>query len=712
RGGVKEESSLYLSATSLSVPYPCSWRLRFGCNAELGALFPPAVVARSLPTHSPAVAAGSRTARVRAFTVADPERYSFVPRLFLVCSALQCSALLELSFKKRRRFFSLSILILLGDREAGFGGGSMDQFVSCPGTHGQRTCHCLSFFFMITTVEGQATAFQICNLARSRENLGLCPFPRNKKAEMSSQGKAPLVIARGGLSGLLPDSSASAYALAQDVSLPSVLLWCDVQLTKDGMGICLPDVNMDGYTNIADIDPNAKEYVLNGAPVSGHFSLDYNYDDLSQVFVKQNITSRTDKFDDSDPIVSVNEMETQLKDPHLWLNIQHDMFYSQHNLSMRSYLLSVTRHILIDYVSSPEVSFLRSVAMRFKKSNTKLIFRFLGADIADASTNQTYGSLLKNLTFIKTFASGILVPKSYIWPVNEDNYLQPYTSVVLDAHRAGLEVFAAGFVNDDAIPYNYSYDPIAEYLSFVDNGAFSVDGVLSDFSVTASAAIGIYHMIPSRHGSGPQPILLPSPGPFPFSFSFLPCTSEDDRMCMRKKQTWAAVPTGCGLGQSRPATTTDYRLDCRDDCGRPSIVDQGCAPTGCLPGWVPGGPPAACSASSNCGCHCFASHRAVITVIAATASDPAQASTITHINARSSTTGLPVVIGDMGSASTLAAIGRGHGRGHGRQPCTHCGRSNHQSDFLWKGGGGSKSSPVANLRVVSDPPSVVTTVLQ
>jgi hypothetical protein len=43
----------------------------------------------------------------------------------------------------------------------------------------------------------------------------------------------------------------------------------------------------------------------------------------------------------------------------------------------------------------------------------------------------------ENLTFIKTFASGILVPKNYIWPVTVDNYLKPYISVDDDAHKAG-----------------------------------------------------------------------------------------------------------------------------------------------------------------------------------------------------------------------------------------------------------------------------------
>ena len=169
---------------------------------------------------------------------------------------------------------------------------------------------------------------------------------------------------------------------------------------------------------------------------------------------------------------------------------QHDAFFIQHNLSMRSYVLSLYRRVVINHLSSPEVGFLRGIVKRFNLNITKLVFRFLEPNVIEPSTNETYGSLSMNFTFIKTFASGILIPKSYIWPLDARNYLQPHTSIVSDAHKAGLEVFVSDLYNDVPLSYNYSFDPVTEYLSFVDNGDFSVDGVLSDFPVTPSATIG------------------------------------------------------------------------------------------------------------------------------------------------------------------------------------------------------------------------------
>ena len=123
----------------------------------------------------------------------------------------------------------------------------------------------------------------------------------------------------------------------------------------------------------------------------------------------------------------------------------------------------------------------------------KLIFRFLDQQLIEPSTKQPYGAILKDLKSVKAFASGILVPKTYIWPVDKDHYLQPATTLVKDAHGLDLEVYAFKFANDFISSYNYSYDPSAEYLQFIDSSDFSVDGFLTDFPSTASAAIGKDH---------------------------------------------------------------------------------------------------------------------------------------------------------------------------------------------------------------------------
>ncbi|KAG2283239.1 hypothetical protein Bca52824_054459 [Brassica carinata] len=289
-------------------------------------------------------------------------------------------------------------------------------------------------------------------------------------------GKPPVVIARGGFSGVFPDSSSKAYQWVSVTTSPNVALWCDLQLTKDGVGICFPDRNLDNGSDVTGLYPNKKEW----------FSVDFTWKDLSDVKCKlvQNVKSRSGVFDGSYQILTV-EIVAELGAPGLWLNIQNSAFYKQPNLSMGNYVLSLSKRVEVNFISSPEISFLKSM----KKDVTKLIFRFLNQDQIEPS---------KNLSYIKTFSSGILVPKSYIWPVGSDLYLKPHTSLVTDAHRQGLQVFASEFANDFTVAYNYSYDPTAEYLSFIDNGNFSVDGFLSDFPVTPYRAISCFSHLDTK----------------------------------------------------------------------------------------------------------------------------------------------------------------------------------------------------------------------
>ncbi|KAF3324410.1 Glycerophosphodiester [Carex littledalei] len=321
-------------------------------------------------------------------------------------------------------------------------------------------------------------------------------------------GKAPVVVSKGGFSGLFPDSSKLAYKFAPLLSTRPAVLQCDVRLTKDLYGICLPDIKMDNCTDIPNFFPNTSStYLVNGVSVSGYFPIDYSTSDLVNVSLMQAIYTRTYRFDSSFfPILAVEDV-AQLNPPALWLNIEHDMFYAQHNLSMKTYIKGLVKNVIVNYISSPEIGFLTSISS-LTSNQTKLIFKFLDLDSAEPTTNLTYSSLLSNLTYIKTFASGILVPKTYIWPVSPDNYLLDYTTVVVDAHKAGLEVYAGNLANDNLFSYNYSYDPLAEYLSYIDNGVFSVDGLVTEYPVTPSEAISCFMNLNKSSMSHGKPLVI------------------------------------------------------------------------------------------------------------------------------------------------------------------------------------------------------------
>jgi glycerophosphoryl diester phosphodiesterase len=83
---------------------------------------------------------------------------------------------------------------------------------------------------------------------------------------------------------VFPGSSQDAYAFASLASARDTSWWCDVQLTKDGVGICLGNIDMRNSTTIANVYPARKStYVVDGASKAGWFSVDFNMSELLNV---------------------------------------------------------------------------------------------------------------------------------------------------------------------------------------------------------------------------------------------------------------------------------------------------------------------------------------------------------------------------------------------------------------------------------------------
>ncbi|XP_061375783.1 glycerophosphodiester phosphodiesterase GDPDL7-like [Gastrolobium bilobum] len=302
-------------------------------------------------------------------------------------------------------------------------------------------------------------------------------------------GNEPLVIARGGFSGLFPEGTPEAIGLSQDISI----FLCNLQLTKDAGAFCVTGTTLDNETTIALFDPKQKTYNINGRNVEGHFSVDYTGDQISQnVSMTQAIFSRPNFYDGVSPVLNVDALlsDKSAPAPRFWLNVQNAALYTQNGLNVAENVLEILRLYQIEFVSSADIGFLKSISGKLNNA-TKVIFQLLNTLDVEPTTMQPYGTIVKDLATIKSFASGIMVPKEYIWPVKPDKYLGLPSTLVADAHKLGLEVYASGFANDFFSSYSYNYDPTAEYLQFIDKGD-SVDGVVTDFPVTASNAIACF----------------------------------------------------------------------------------------------------------------------------------------------------------------------------------------------------------------------------
>jgi glycerophosphoryl diester phosphodiesterase len=129
-------------------------------------------------------------------------------------------------------------------------------------------------------------------------------------------------------------------------------------------------------------------------------------------------------------------------------------------------------------------------------------------DWAKAGDSRLFAAMVTpaGLAEIKTYADGIGPWKPYIVPVKgrldaagrlvdvngdgvidlRDASTQPATTLVADAHQAGLFVHVFTFRNEKRrLAFDYRGDPQAEYLQFFRLG---VDGVFTDFPDTAGTA--------------------------------------------------------------------------------------------------------------------------------------------------------------------------------------------------------------------------------
>jgi glycerophosphoryl diester phosphodiesterase len=141
------------------------------------------------------------------------------------------------------------------------------------------------------------------------------------------------------------------------------------------------------------------------------------------------------------------------------------------------------------FVQSFEVQNLKDLSRLTKVRLIQLMedARLQPYDFIAAGDRRSYGDLTaKALAEIATYAHGIGPWKRSIVPQGAHGALLPPTSLVADAHKAGLVVHPYTFRDEpEFLAPDYQLDPTREYLQFYRLG---VDGVFSDFGDTAVRA--------------------------------------------------------------------------------------------------------------------------------------------------------------------------------------------------------------------------------
>ena len=354
----------------------------------------------------------------------------------------------------------------------------------------------------------------------------------------------PLVIAHRGASGYLPEETLEAYAKAID--LGADVVEPDLVSTKDGVLIARHDPNLDFSTDVAkrpEFASRKKTVQVDGETQTGWFASDFTLAEVKTLGAISTDAERPQQFNGLYKVVTFQELidlvklrSTQLgRTIAVYPETKNPTYHRSLGLPLEDKLIAIIKAAGWNsktapiFVQSFEPGSLKE--MRTKGLNTRMV-QLIDADDYDLKTGKlTYAAPYDRpydwtqagdtrlfsamitpagLADIKTYADGIGPWKPYIVPVkgtldaagnvrdlNGDskvNYAdastQTPTTLVDDAHRAGLFVHAYTFRNEQRrLAFDYNKDPKAEYLQFYRLG---LDGVFSDFADTALEARQTY----------------------------------------------------------------------------------------------------------------------------------------------------------------------------------------------------------------------------
>lgn len=313
---------------------------------------------------------------------------------------------------------------------------------------------------------------------------------------------APLVIAHRGASGYLPEHTLEAYTLA--VRQGADYIEPDLVMTRDGVLVARHENEIGGTTDVAERFPSRHATrQVDGVEVSGWFVEDLTIEELRSVRARERLPFRDHSHDGRFAIPTwdeILELRARLsaetgRSIGVYPETKHPTYFRSLGLPLEEPLLqSLAAHGLEGpgapvFMQSFETGNLQWLRQR---TATRLIQLVDGTgapwDWVAAGHPGSYADLCTRagLERVAGYADGIGPHKRLIVPESLDGALTAPTSLVADAHDAGLLVHPWTFRREpEFLHASYAGNAARELQQFA---ALGVDGVFADFSDVAVAA--------------------------------------------------------------------------------------------------------------------------------------------------------------------------------------------------------------------------------
>lgn len=350
-------------------------------------------------------------------------------------------------------------------------------------------------------------------------------------ADFVSTAPRPLIIGHRGASGLRPEHTLASYELA--IEQGADFIEPDVVSTKDGMLIARHEVNIKDTTDVADHPEFSDRFttkIIDGTPEEGWFADDFTLAEIKTLRAEERLEFRDQSFNGEFEIPTLQEIIDLAKAKStetgrtigIYPETKHPTYHDSVGLSLEEPLVDILKANGYNQEDSPV--FIQSFEVgNLKELNTlidvPLVQLLNAADIAlngeiienqpydfvVSGDDRTYGDLRtpEGLAEIAEYADGIGPWKRMIVSVesvdadgdgladditgddlvnDNDKSLTDPTSLIDDAHAAGLLVHAYTFRNEDIfLAQDYNGNPELEYEQFFSLG---LDGLFTDFPGT------------------------------------------------------------------------------------------------------------------------------------------------------------------------------------------------------------------------------------
>lgn len=334
-------------------------------------------------------------------------------------------------------------------------------------------------------------------LSLSCANLGDRPSTQ-KRAEGPI-----LIIGHRGACGYLPEHTQASYELA--MAQGADFIEPDLVVSKDGVLVVRHENELSETTDVAKKFPKRKvTKSIDGKKITGWFAEDFTLAELKTLRAKERLPQRDHKHDFEFPLLTFQEVlmiaEKGSRIHHRTIGIypetKHPSYFRGIGHPLEPLLIDeLKRHGLVNadsavIVQSAELSSLKKIRETLPIKTVFLMDESSQRPFDHVLLNdpRTYGDLAKpdGLRELAKFLYGIGPWKRLIVPEAPKGKLLPPTTLVTDAHAAGLKVHPYTFRSDqEFLAPEYTSYAEKEYMQFY---ALGVDGVFSDFADQAVKA--------------------------------------------------------------------------------------------------------------------------------------------------------------------------------------------------------------------------------